>query len=334
MREPMDGGIDYNDFMVSCLAALLAIAAPAAPGTRMPQLDSIAADVSDLGFIPESGRLIVLAAARGWPGRVGSISVTEEGASPSEGLFSDGDMLWGFDSLPGGGVLVTAPVPACVPEGLPIMVEPGDSASFSLSGAAADTMLVQDPAGCVAGCPRGPDGTYRLRFAGRGVYWVEALADRGSGPEVLMLVPVLCGVSIPEVLGGGYLPDSEASTLPDVLAELDSIRAVSGAGPLEADGRLEAIARERACDIALSGAVVHGEGLAGALGGDGTIYAENIGRGSGLDEAWSMILTSPAHRASCLLDGYSRVGMAAAVEIERDGWQFVLVQVFEGMAAD
>lgn len=320
--------------MVSCLAALLAIAAPAAPGTRMPQLDSIAADVSALGFIPESGRLIVLAAASGWPGRVGSISVTEEGASPSDGLFSDGDILWGFDSLPGGGVLVTAPLPTCVPEGLPITVEPGDSASFTLSGMAADTVLVQDPGGGVEGCPRGPDGICGLGFAERGVYWVEALADRGSGPEVLMLVPVLCGVTSAEVLRGGYLPDSDASTLEDVLAELGSIRTASGAGPLETDERLDGIARGRACDIALSGAVVHGEGLAGVLGADNTVYAENIGRGSGLDEAWSMILTSPAHRASCLGQGYSRIGMAAAVEIERDGWQYVLVQIFEGEADD
>lgn len=320
--------------MVSCLAALLVIAAPAAPGARMPQLDSIAADVSSLGFIPESGRLIVLAAARNWPGRVGSISVTEEGASVEEGLFSDGDVLWGFDSLPRGGVLVTAPVPACVPEGLPVAAEPGDSASFRISGAAVDTVLVQHPGGGVTGCPVLQDGSYGLRFESRGVYWVEALADRGSGPEVLMLLPVLCGVTTAEVLSGGtYVPDSDASTLDEVAVELDSIRSAAGAGPLERDGVLDRIARSRACGLAMSGAVVHGGGLAEMLGDGGEACAENIGRGSGLDEAWSMILTSPAHRASCLEDGYSRVGMAAAVEIERDGWQYVLVQVFEGGAA-
>ena len=83
-----------------------------------------------------------------------------------------------------------------------------------------------------------------------------------------------------------------------------------------------------------SGSERHSGALALLLGAPGDLFAENIGRGSGLDEAWSMILTSPAHRSACLGEAYAGVGLASCIGIERDGWQYILIQVFTGSGSD
>jgi hypothetical protein len=84
----------------------------------------------------------------------------------------------------------------------------------------------------------------------------------------------------------------------------------------------------------MSGAVRHSVNLALLLGAPGGLFAENIGSGSGLDEAWSMILTSPAHRSACLGEVYDGVGLASCIGIERNGWQYILIHVFTGSGSD
>lgn len=325
--------------MFWCLVPLLALNPEPAPAvSRMPQLDSLAKDIAALGYIPESGGMIVLAASRGWPGRIGSVTPAEGPPGSEDDLSDPGDRLWGYsgDSTGGGGLLVEAPLPSIVPGGLPLTTLPGARIRFVLSGTPVDTVLSAAPSGTVSGCARDPAGGYSLETRETGVYWIEAMADTGSGPEVLLLLPVLCGVNPAEAFSGRTrgVPRSGASTLDDVLDELNSLRIKAGGLRLSRDPELDSIAMARAESVAMSGEVRHSGDLALRLGGGSRLFAENIGRGSGLDEAWSMILTSPAHRSACLGEAYVRVGLAAAIGIEREGWQCVLIQIYTGVSTD
>jgi len=325
--------------MFWCLVPLLALnPEPAPAASRMPQLDSLAKDMASLGFIPEAGGMIVLAASRGWPGRIGSVTQAEGPPDRVDALSSPDDRLWGYCDGSGGGVglLVEAPMPAILPSGLPLATLPGARFRFELSGAAVDTVLSAAPSGIVSGCARDSAGGYSLETADTGVYWIEAMSDTGSGPEVLLLLPVLCGVTPAEAISGqaGGVPRSGASTLDDVLDELNSLRRESGLPPLSREPDLDSIALARAENVAMSGAVRHSVNLALLLGAPGGLFAENIGSGSGLDEAWSMILTSPAHRSACLGEVYDGVGLASCIGIERNGWQYILIQVFTGSGSD
>jgi len=58
------------------------------------------------------------------------------------------------------------------------------------------------------------------------------------------------------------------------------------------------------------------------------VYGENIGRGRGYQEAWSMILISPFHLQTCMAEAYTHMGISGAVETSEYEWQLVLVQVF------
>jgi uncharacterized protein YkwD len=60
---------------------------------------------------------------------------------------------------------------------------------------------------------------------------------------------------------------------------------------------------------------------------DISIYAENIGRGKGYQEAWSMILISPFHLQTCLSEAYNKIGISGAVDSSEYEWQLVLVLV-------
>ena len=61
-----------------------------------------------------------------------------------------------------------------------------------------------------------------------------------------------------------------------------------------------------------------------------SVFGENIARGRGYAEAWSMILLSPFHLNACLNPNYSRTGLAGAVDPSDYQWQLVLVQVMTG----
>jgi uncharacterized protein YkwD len=322
--------------MLWCIVPLiLSTAETGPPAGRVPPLDSLAADIIALGAIPESGRLILLAAFNGWPGPIGSITLIEGPPDENLDLFTPGDALWGYAGEGDGGVLVTAAAPPCIPEGLPLGTSPGDTVRFRLlvSGAPVDSVLLSAPDSRTTGSISDAEGWYTFRTASPGIYWVEAMADGGFGPEVLLLLPVLCGMRPEDALADGSgIPSSHASSLEQVFAEMNELRGMLGGLALARDSALDLVAGQRADSIALSGQVRHSPGLAAEMGEGGNLFAENIGRGSGLDEAWSMILTSPAHLSACLCERYDRVGMAAAVDVGREGWQLVLVQVFSGRA--
>jgi uncharacterized protein YkwD len=165
-----------------------------------------------------------------------------------------------------------------------------------------------------------------------GVYWVELLEMGENGPEVVLLFPVVAGGTVSDVLGGGIsYPRSAASSAAEVLGELNDLRSTRGIRPLAVDPALESAAETRACGLALSGSTSHfddnGNGIGDLLGGS-VSYGENIGRGAGFDEAWSMLLISPLHLRTCLDPSFVSYGSGASVDTGRDRWQLVLVQVF------
>ncbi len=316
--------------MLLCIVPmLLATPGPQPAGIRSQALDSLAADILLLGHVPEGGRLLVLAASNGWPGLLGGVSSVEPGFAPDSGAFSGRDTYRGECVDGGRGVLVTAPEPTHLPVGLPFRTACPGELEFRIEGPEGFTVMLSTPSLSVARIPPGPDGLYRIEAVERGVHWIEAVTSGSGSPRVLMLLPLLCGVTLEQVLSGeAPLPSSGASDLDGVMEEIDILRERAGLPGLARSGHLDGLARSRAVEIAVSGDVWHPDGLDSMLGGRFPAYAENIGRGSGLDEAWSMILTSPAHLEACLGADYDSVGLGAAVEIEGDGWQLVTVQLF------
>jgi hypothetical protein len=308
--------------------------ASAAAG-RQPALDSLASSILAIGDIPEAPDLLILSALRGWPGRISYIAFTPGDEDPVAVFDSAGSACaWGAASglQPGDSVLVLAPWPEVIPEGLSCSAGLSDTVRFTLRPDGSwDRAFLSSPS--LQTVQMAPDtaGAFLLVPGERGVYWIEAVRDGISGPEVLMLLPLLVDVTPGEVFGRcpGVLR-LEAFTLSDISRQMDSLRMEAGCGPLARDPGLDSLARIRAVEVALSGRVDHAGLLSRELPGYGTARAENVGSGEGLDEAWRMVLASPIHLAACLSPGYSRAGLGIAVAIERGGWQIVLVQIFEG----
>lgn len=315
------------------------LASPSAPagappphpdGQRRSELDSLASVILDLGFIPSGGRLLVLSALCGWPARTTSVSFTS-GTERWVGGFSGAGDSWGFSGLPGGqGVLVTSLAPSCVPRGLPLEVDQGCRTGFSLESSldpASLTLSAASPGDSVFVLAPDGAGRYVLYARERGVYWIEASNVTQSGPEVVMLLPLLSGVTVQDALGPCRgMREPPAETLDEVASAFDSIRSLHGLQRACRSAALDSIAGCRASDIAIAGRVSH-FGLDSIALPDGLPVAENIGRGRTLSEALSMILTSPAHLSSCLSPRWEASGWGARVQIERDGWQVVLVSI-------
>jgi hypothetical protein len=330
-------------FMVPTLilAALCADPRIDGPGLteagREQALDSLASSILLLGDIPEAPDMLILTAWRGWPGRIGYIEIIPADAdSGSTGSPPGQSDVWGSAGSGTGGdhVLVVAPRPEIVPVGLPLVSAAGDTVRFRLLPAGCrDTVLVSTPSLGFLVIPPGEDGSYVLVPAERGVFWLEVLRTGTAGPEVVMLLPLLSGVTPAESFSpcpGVHRED--APTLPDVLDQLDSLRMETGLRPLARDPSLDSLARIRAVEVALSGRVDHSGLLCREMPADGQARAENIGSGEGLDEAWRMVLASPAHLGTCLSPLYATTGLGTAVEVTPDGWRMVLVQLFEGEA--
>lgn len=317
--------------MLHCLLTAAAVLAPPAPGSvRAAGLDSLAADILRLGAIPEGADMILLYASEGWPSPLGGVTELAGDEDPASAAAASGHPCWGYAALDGEGILVTAPLPACVPVGLPFAVEPGDTVRFGLEPSLDAELLVMDPGGGFRE-PPGDSAGSSFVCDSEGVYWLEAV--RGDPPSVLFLLPILSGTGLADALSGrSGIPSSRAATLGRVSEQLDSMRLESGLEPLAEDAGLESTARERAYRLAISGGFGHPDGLDDSLSGCWSRFAENVSGGSGLDEAWSMILISPFHMRTCLDSSYSSAGMAMAAGVGLDGWRIILVQVFAGGA--
>lgn len=306
-----------------------------AEGSRQPALDSLASSILAIGDIPEAPDLLILSALRGWPGGISYIAFIPGGGDSVEVPASPGSAYaWGAASgvQEGDSVLVLAPWPEVIPEGLPFSAGLSDTVRFTLRPDSSwDRAFLSSPSLQTGQMAPDTAGAFLLIPAERGVYWIEAVQDGISGPEVLMLLPLLVGVTPREVFGRcpGVLR-LEAFTPSDISGQMDSLRMVAGCGPLAREPGLDSLARIRAVEVALSGRVDHAGLLSREMPGNGTARAENVGSGEGLDEAWRVVLASPIHLAACLSPEYSRAGLGTAMAIERGGWQIILVQIFEG----
>lgn len=320
------------------VAAAAAMPGPAGDGelpawNRQPSLDSLAAGIQRIGDIPEAPDLLLLSAWLGWPGMISSVSFIPGGSqgdiapSPQVQAWGAAPPRQGMDSI-----LVIAPWPTVLPVGLTVSAQPGETLHFGL---APDTSwsraFLSTPAPGAGPILPDSSGLFALVPSETGVYWIEAVKDGDSGPVVVILLPLFVGVTVLDALRGcPGVYRQEAATLGQVRGEMDSLRNASGLQGLGEDPGLDSLARVRATEVALSGRVDHSGLLSRELPGNGLARAENVARGEGLDEAWRMVLASPAHLATCLSPRYSTLGMGASVEVDRNGWQVVLVQIFEG----
>jgi hypothetical protein len=297
---------------------------------RQPALDSLARAVWTLGAIPEGPRLVILSAVCGWPGRTGSVTFVDTGTPEVTGGMDEPWGSWMDDT--GGGVLVEAPWPACMPSGLPVASEPGLEIAFTLiSDRPVSELQVSwsSPGDSVGLLTPDSSGCFRLEPSGEGVWWIEAVRVTPGDREVMLLLPVLCGITLQEALHGcDGVRSPGISTIEEMLAAMDSIRGLHGLPPLCRSPILDSLARVRATGLALDGSVSHaGSGIDGIPDSFG-MRAENIGRGGSFMEAFSMILTSPAHLAACCSPAYTATGAAAALGALPGGWQIVIVQLF------
>lgn len=311
------------------------------PSQRIPQLDSLASDISLMGYIPSGGEMLVLAASNNWFGLLSSVKLlpgdSDElnsilaGTTGKRGYF--GSASW----TPGGDVvLVTAPQPECLPYNLEPSVAAGSEAVFYLDG----FELLSDPQTAV-GTPElevleiYPDSTGRFAFStlSKGVYWVEVMQQTASGPSIALLFPVIAGGTAADVFRGTIeIPVSEADSPHKILHELNDIRRSREIPILEPSKTLDSLASTRAGNLAFSGSFSHFGlntiSLPEILPEGISVYGENIGRGRGYQEAWSMILISPFHLQTCMSETYTHAGISGAVDSSEYKWQLVLVQIF------
>ena len=166
-----------------------------------------------------------------------------------------------------------------------------------------------------------------------GVYWLEVTEQSRGDPRVVTLLPLVRGGTLEEAARGwARLSSAEVTSAGDIITGLNGLREELGLRKLAGDPALEEIARDRAITLAQRGELRHltpgGTALPELMRGNRVAYAENIARGAGFQEAWSMILVSPTHVSSCLSRRFSRVGVSSALAVDSLGWQLVLVQVF------
>lgn len=313
----------------------------ASPPVRVEALDSLACSISGLGYIPSGADLMILSASSGWFGPLSGVRILPGGSEEPEVLpeFSAAaENRYGIAPWSAGGdmVLVTAPSPSCVPLGLSPGVPVGSIVPFRLKGfprLKKPEVAVLTPSMEIIEIQPDSSGGIVFPFPDRGVFWVEVMQHTAGGPIIELLFPVIAGGNAADVLGGSIpVPRSGADSPAMVLEELNRLRESMGIPPLLRTGELDSIAAIRAGNLAFSGVFNHIDLEAGSLeqiipGGVGR-YGENIGRGRGYREAWSMILISPLHLRTCISGNYSRAGLAGAVDCRDYQWQLVLVQVF------
>jgi hypothetical protein len=332
--------------ITTALALWLPASAPGLPRlpvpARIPPLDSLAANIVRIGFIPDAGELPVVAAASGWFGMIADIRVVDPGSRELSRILTDSTGAWAYCGLtdwPGrdGILVVLAPPPYCLPDGVTASVGTGDQVSFSLSGYTAlssPATAVRTPDMNIVDLLPDTSGVFSFQAARRGIYWVEVLSEGPNGPSVSLLFPVISGGEAMDVLEGTIPLDAPSvSSAPQILEDMNALRLRAGLDPLDRSAQLDSIAAARAAHLALTGTYDHlssGLGLEQMLPAGVGPFGENIARGSGFQEAWSMVLLSPFHLRTCLSPDYSFTGIGAAVDWGEGQWQLVMVQVFTG----
>ncbi|RKZ07860.1 hypothetical protein DRQ25_10490 [Candidatus Fermentibacteria bacterium] len=311
------------------------------PPQRIPQLDSLALDISLMGYIPSGGELLVLAASNNWFGLLSCVKLLPGDTYELDSILTDTTGKWrylgyAFWAPAGDIILVAAPAPKCLPRDMEPTVQVGSRAAFYFDG----YELLTEPRTAVS-TPHleiieiNPDSTGRFAFSTplKGVYWVEVMQQTPLGPSIELLFPVISGGTAEDVFMGTItIPASEADSPSGILHELNAIRQSKGIPTLEASEILDSLASIRAGNLAFSASLSHfglnTGNLPDILPESVSIYGENIGRGKGYQEAWSMILISPFHLQTCMSETYTHAGISGAVDTEEYEWQLVLVQIF------
>jgi uncharacterized protein YkwD len=314
------------------LFCLQAASSAVAAGVRSAALDNMACIISQLGRVPMGPDLMLTAAACGWTGTTESVRVGDRrlleppGESTSAyGLCSRGDLsVMVVGRPPLAGVRRTGP--------LQNQSNLGELELFGLQSVDEPLVTLMGPSLSVDTLQPDSLGVASVNMEEHGLYWLEVSSNSDGDPMVISLVPLVSGGSILTALSGPFRPRAPVvSSSSEVLEDLNRLRSDRGMEPLEADAELEEISRARAVVLAESGQLRHltpgGTALPEMLGGTELAYAENIARGAGFTEAWSMILASPTHVASCLSPRFRRAGISAALAVDATGWQLVLVQV-------
>ncbi len=311
------------------------------PPQRISQLDSLALDISLMGYIPSGGEMLILAASNNWFGLLSGVKLLPGDSDELDSILADTTGKWRFFGSafwnPAGDILlVTAPAPKCLPRHMESTVQVDSQAVFYFDG----YELLSEPQTAVSTpyldvLEISPDSTGRFSFRTplRGVYWVEVMQQTPSGPSIELLFPVIAGGTAEDVFMGTItIPVSEADSPSGILHELNAIRRSRGVPTLEASEILDSLASIRAGSLAFYASFSHfglnTGSLTEILPDSISVYGENIGRGRGYQEAWSMILISPFHLQTCMSETYTHAGISGAVDTEEYEWQLVLVQIF------
>ena len=308
---------------------------------RIPSLDSLASDISLLGYVPSGGNLLVLAAANHWFGLLSGVQLLPGDSRELNSIQEDTSGMWGYYGIAdwsagGDKIMILAPPSRC----LPLLIQPevptGSETSFILDGY--ETLRNPQAAIRTPGMQANdliPDSTGRCIFSTEehGIYWVEVMEQTTSGPSITLLFPVISGGTATDVLLGDMTSTASDAACPeDVLDEMNMLRENAGIPPLHRESMLDSIASIRAGALAFSGTSVHfsplNSNLPDILPEGVETYGENIGRGAGYQEAWSMILISPFHLRTCMSPTYRNIGIAGAVDSGAYEWQLVMVQIF------
>jgi uncharacterized protein YkwD len=160
------------------------------------------------------------------------------------------------------------------------------------------------------------------RFAERGRYLVEVVAQGPDGPVVAALLAVRAGggpLGAPELSPPATAAEAAGDPEAQVLAAVNALRAHRGLGRLERTPALDAIARRHSEAMRRAGRIAHalpgspspGERVDGA----GIAYQqvrENVARGESALAAHAAAVESPAHLENLLDPGISRVGVGVA----------------------
>lgn len=93
------------------------------------------------------------------------------------------------------------------------------------------------------------------------------------------------------------------------VANINSIRAANGLGPVRVDPNMTAAARSWAIWMAENKTLQHADDIVTGAPADWLKVGENVGRGGSVDAVWKAFLASPTHAANVLDPVYELVGI-------------------------
>jgi uncharacterized protein YkwD len=165
----------------------------------------------------------------------------------------------------------------------------------------------------------------RLVLDKPGVQKLEVMGLGSTGPTVLINVPVYVGVSAAPPAGPAAAARAEDPSMTPERAEerllelLNEARAKAGAGRVEPDPELRAVALAHSRDMSEHNFMGHVSPLTGTpddrvarAGLRVAAFGENVAAASGPESAHETLMASPGHRANMIRPSFTHVGVAVA----------------------